>query len=81
MSVTVSEKNITQEIASGIEKNLAANSSDGALRKEALEAFRALGLPANKSEEYKFTPITRALEKNFEFSGQNAIVKEFDITL
>lgn len=80
MSVTVSEKNITQEIASGIEKNLAANSSDGALRKEALEAFRALGLPANKSEEYKFTPITRALEKNFEFSGQNAIIKEFDTT-
>jgi Fe-S cluster assembly protein SufD len=33
------------------------------LRTEALRAFRALGLPGTKHEEYKHTPITRTLEK------------------
>jgi len=33
------------------------------LRMEALRAFRALGLPGTKHEEYKHTPITRTLEK------------------
>jgi len=38
-------------------------------RKEALAAFQKIGLPTNKSEEYRFTPITRALEKNFNFDS------------
>lgn len=75
MSVAVSEKNITSEIASGIEKSLNASSADHALRKEALESFRNLGLPPNKAEEYKFTPITRSLEKNFNFAVQNPVSK------
>ncbi len=80
MSVAVSEKNITTEIASGIEKSLNAASSDHALRKEALESFRNLGLPPNKAEEYKFTPITRSLEKNFNFATQNPVSKNTDVS-
>lgn len=38
-------------------------------RKEALKSLAALGLPAAKNEEYKFTPITRILEKNFSFTS------------
>ncbi|MBS1489392.1 MAG: Fe-S cluster assembly protein SufD [Bacteroidetes bacterium] len=38
-------------------------------RKEAFAAFQKIGLPANKSEEYRFTPITRVLEKNFDFNS------------
>lgn len=32
-------------------------------RKEAWSAFKAIGLPGNKTEEYKFTPVVRFLEK------------------
>jgi Fe-S cluster assembly protein SufD len=35
------------------------------LRRNAIEKFSAVGLPGNKHEEYKYTPITRALEKEF----------------
>lgn len=33
-------------------------------RKKALSHFEKLGLPTNKSEEYRFTPITKSLSKN-----------------
>jgi Fe-S cluster assembly protein SufD len=36
------------------------------LRTEAMQVFRKLGLPGNKNEEYKHTPITRALEKGLQ---------------
>src|SRR5258706_15239153 len=42
-------------------------------RTEALQHFQKLGLPGNKTEEYRFAPITRALEKNFNFDQSNAI--------
>jgi len=32
------------------------------LREEAIHHFERLGLPGNKNEEYRFTPITRGLE-------------------
>lgn len=32
-------------------------------REEALKAFEKIGLPAHNAEEYKFTPITRLLQK------------------
>ncbi|MEQ9592467.1 MAG: hypothetical protein RLN86_07710, partial [Cyclobacteriaceae bacterium] len=35
-------------------------------RESALSTFESLGLPGNKSEEYKFTPITRAIRKAFQ---------------
>jgi Fe-S cluster assembly protein SufD len=37
-------------------------------RLAAFREFQRLGLPENKSEEYRFTPITKALEQNFDFA-------------
>lgn len=55
------------------------------LRESARIAFQQLGLPQVKTEEYRHTPITRYLEKNFDFSAlQNPSsnvksVKDFEI--
>src|SRR5688572_20167978 len=38
-------------------------------RKQAISFFEKLGLPGAKQEEYRFTPITRSLEKNFNWSS------------
>ncbi|OEK01428.1 Fe-S cluster assembly protein SufD [Roseivirga sp. 4D4] len=40
------------------------------VRKNAFEALKANGFPAPKDEEYKFTNLTRALEKNIDFHTQ-----------
>jgi Fe-S cluster assembly protein SufD len=68
MSITATDKNITTNIASKIQSQLKNGLND--LRADAFVAFKKLGLPANKSEEFKYTPITRELEKNFTF-GEN----------
>lgn len=39
------------------------------LQQEALTVFRQLGLPGNKDEEYKHTPITRMLERGLQLSN------------
>lgn len=72
MSVVVSEKNSTAEVIASIEKNLDVNSPLIQLRKEALSILSEKGLPGNKAEEYKHTPLTRLLEKNFSLSQSNA---------
>lgn len=41
------------------------------LRNEAWTQFKKLGLPGTKHEEYRFTPVTRHLEKNFNLSKSN----------
>lgn len=65
MNVTATDKNITSEVSSFIQRRM-RNVLDP-LRKNALEIFEQLGLPAAKHEEYKFTPITRELQNNFAF--------------
>jgi len=82
MSVAVSENNITAAVASSIEANL--HTAGSVLRKEAFDSFQKLGLPAAKAEEYKFMPISRVLEKNFDFSktntgGQDLKLSDFTI--
>lgn len=72
MSVSVTDKNTVAEIASGIERILAAHPPLEGVRREALASLLKLGLPGNKSEEYKHTPVTRLLEKNFSFTVANA---------
>jgi len=42
-----------------------ADGGQSALRQAAIDSFAEQGLPANKAEEYKYTPITRRLEKHF----------------
>jgi Fe-S cluster assembly protein SufD len=63
MSVITETKNSTAEIISSLEK-LATTP----IRLQAKAAFEEMGLPASKSEEYRFAPITRVLEKNFNLS-------------
>ncbi len=64
MSLTTTEKNITTEVSAFIQRRMQLTDP---VRRDALEAFEKLGLPGNKHEEYKHTPITRELEKNFTF--------------
>jgi Fe-S cluster assembly protein SufD len=77
MSLTTVD-NITEEVASWIDRGLSSSPGLADVRKVALEEFKKLGLPANKSEEYKYTPITRALEKNFNFSLTNPSVSSVE---
>jgi len=42
------------------------------LRQNAFRDFEKLGLPGSKSEEYRFTPIARALEKIVAHDGQRS---------
>jgi Fe-S cluster assembly protein SufD len=61
MALTATENNLSVQI----QNNLKDAAEKSALRKEAFEAFSATGLPTTKHEEYKYTPLTRELEKNF----------------
>ncbi len=61
MSEITEVRNSTTEINSTL-------ISSTPLRESARTAFQQLGLPNVKTEEYRHTPITRALEKNFNFS-------------
>jgi Fe-S cluster assembly protein SufD len=79
MSTITAEKNSTTEVAAWIESNLSPTGLVPDLRKEGLSYFKQLGLPVNKAEEYKFTPVTRLLEKNFNFSNRNPEAKPLDI--
>jgi len=72
MSVAVNEKNATDDIVALLEKSLTGSPVVQAQRKEALEAFKNLGLPAPKAEEYKHTPVTRILQKNFNFEKSSS---------
>lgn len=78
MSVITSEKNTTADVGVFIEKSLSLNPSVSASRKEALETFLSLGLPEKKTEEYKHTPISRYLKKNFSFERSPEIPSELD---
>lgn len=71
MSAVATEKNITADLTSVIEKSLTTLPSQTEQRKAALEALKKSGLPLPKSEEYKFTPVTRFLEKGFDLSVNN----------
>lgn len=41
-------------------------------RTQALGQLKKLGLPGGKQEEYRFTPVTRHLEKHFSWDTKNA---------
>lgn len=65
MSEITAVKNTTSDILSSLP-------SSTPVRESAKAAFQQLGLPNVKTEEYRHTPITRVLEKNFSFtSNQN----------
>ena len=78
MNLTTTDKNITTEISTFIQRRMQQVSDP--FRKNALEIFQQLGLPSNKHEEYKYTPITRELEKNFSFQqpGTEPLLKDLN---
>lgn len=61
----MSEITEVKNTASDIYASLPSSTS---IREQAKNAFQQLGLPHVKTEEYKHLPITRALEKNFNFT-------------
>lgn len=62
MEAATGKKDLSQEIKEAFQLRGFENSS---VRKNALDQFLNKGLPGSKTEEYKFTPITRTLEKIF----------------
>jgi len=72
MSVTATDKTISDNVASWITRNAQSSPTLRTLTEQATADFVRLGLPANKAEEYRHTPITRTLEKAIDFSQANA---------
>ena len=62
------EKNGIGEIVKSFHETKFGEASE--YRTKAIANFEQLGLPTNKSEEYRFTPITRAIAKNFEWKNK-----------
>lgn len=79
MSVAVNEKNTTLEVVAMINKSLSLNPSIIAMRREASECFEKIKLPENKTEEYRHTPITRLLQKNFELEAPSATAGDISL--
>lgn len=71
MSAVLSENNLVAAIVASVEKNLDSSSPVTALRRNALTELQKLGLPSGKNEEYKHTPLTRLLDKNFKLELSN----------
>ena len=71
MSAVLSENNLVAAVVASVEKNLDSSSSLFKLKKYALSELQRLGFPSGKNEEYKHTPLTRLLEKNFNLSITN----------
>jgi Fe-S cluster assembly protein SufD len=66
--MTLADKDIAREIVdsfSPFQFNEAAE-----FRKKAVESLQKIGLPKKKNEEYRFTPITSALEKNLTWTNK-----------
>ncbi|MEQ8473774.1 MAG: Fe-S cluster assembly protein SufD [Marinoscillum sp.] len=61
------EESIISRFNSWIDQHYPSDSALKSLKKSAIDKFEELGLPSRKSEAYKYTPITKILEKNFDF--------------
>jgi Fe-S cluster assembly protein SufD len=68
MSAIISDSDLKEKVVQAFEQT---PDRKNVQRREALQQFQRLGLPGNKTEEYRFAPITRALEKNFNFDQPN----------
>ena len=65
MSTLTEKRNLTGEIQEAFQDR---GLGRDALRQQAFDLFLAKGLPGSKSEEYKFTPVTRVLERTLTFN-------------
>lgn len=62
------ENQIESRFQEWVEKHFPGESGLKTRKLEAIRKFQSIGLPAKKSEAYKYTPISRILEKNIDFS-------------
>jgi Fe-S cluster assembly protein SufD len=79
---TLSKTDLTEEIISSF--NRVSFSESLSIREEALHHFTTLRLPTRKTEDYRFTPITKHLAQNFIWSNKNTLsslssINEFKI--
>lgn len=61
--------------------NGATNSAAHLARKSAFDSFKEVGLPSRKNEEYKYTPLSKELDKHFESFVANPEGAETSIDL
>lgn len=66
MSTVITSKSLSEIIGSFSPGQEATES-----RKQAIQVLETKGLPAGKNEEYRFTPITRAIENVFTWKTEN----------
>ena len=64
MSVTTQKKNISEDLIDAV--SFEVITSGLTQRKKSFEEFQEIGLPHSKSEEYKFTPVTKLLAQHFD---------------
>lgn len=62
------EATIASHFGTWINNHFSDNSRLKKIKAESFRHFEKLGFPAKKSETYKYTPITRILDKNFDFN-------------
>ncbi|CAN5528309.1 Fe-S cluster assembly protein SufD [soil metagenome] len=77
MSQIIGQPNILAEVVSSFsefEKSIfdQRDSAVHTVRRNALTSFERIGFPGTRHEEYKYTPISKALEKNFNFNPVEA---------
>ena len=63
MNVATEKQSLSQELIAS--RGLSQITGTSASRERAFEAFKAIGLPEGKHEEYRFTPIAKLLAKTF----------------
>ena len=70
MSTVAEKKDIKTDIINSFHKAKFGEATES--RAKAIADLDRLGLPTNKSEEYRFTPITKNLEKHFKWENKIA---------
>ncbi|MBY0435223.1 MAG: Fe-S cluster assembly protein SufD [Cyclobacteriaceae bacterium] len=79
METAVEKRNLLNDITTAFAERKSAVNSD---QQTSFDLFLEKGLPSSKSEEYKFAPIARTLEKSIQFTTSEAsasITKELSI--
>ncbi len=74
--VTTEKKNLLEQLTDAYTRE---GHDKDPVRRQAMELLRAKGLPAAKTEEYRFTPIVRSLEANFAFHPPEVSVPTVDL--
>ena len=88
MSVQVTKTKAEQALSeafAGVEGNLPGNDAVKALRRDAIGAFSALGLPSRRVEEWKYTDLRTQLTASFPIAnggvfGSQALAETLDGT-